>query len=104
MLHGLLVELNPDQQSMFDDKTLADDRVVRCYKRDTSFAGRSRNPREFQANKGMAALLMPRSVFGEAARALVDSETVSELIEHLARRVSKFRGRPRAFDCRTSAF
>ncbi len=86
MLHGFLVEPHPDQQSMFDEKTLADDRVVRCYKRDSSFAGRSRNPREFQANKGMAALLMPRSVFGEAARALVNSETVPELIEHLARR------------------
>jgi len=86
LLHGLLVELNPDQQSMFDEETIVDDRVVRCYKRDTSFVRRTPNPREFQANKGMAALLMPRSVFGEVARAHVESESVPELIDHLARR------------------
>jgi hypothetical protein len=87
LLHGLLFELNPNQQTMFDAETIADDRVVRCYKRDTSFAGRSRDPREFQANKGIAALLMPRSVFGEAARDLVAaSETTPQIVEQLARR------------------
>lgn len=87
LLHGFLFELDPDQQSMFDEDTIPDDRLVRCYKRDTSFAGRSRDPREFQANKGMAALLMPRSVFGEAARDLVAaSEMTPQIVEQLARR------------------
>ncbi len=42
LLHGFLFDLDPDQQSMFAE-TIADDRLVRCYKRDTSFAGRSRD-------------------------------------------------------------
>ena len=87
LLHRPLFELNFEQQSLFVDVAIADDPVIRCYKRETSFGGRSTDPREWQANKGMAALLMPRSVFGEAARIAV-STNVSTLaiVEGLARR------------------
>jgi hypothetical protein len=67
MLHRLLFELNADQETMFD----ADEKptsLMRCLKRDVGFGTRSRDPREWQANKGMAALLMPRTLFGELAR------------------------------------
>jgi hypothetical protein len=87
LLHGLLFDLNADQQALFDEDPAADERVIRCYKRDTSFGGRSRDPREFQANKGMAALLMPRSIFGEAARELVAGKgPVRNVDEQIARR------------------
>jgi hypothetical protein len=83
MLHAMLFELNADQRTMFGDATAEPDRT--CYKRDGSFGYRARDPREFQANKGMAGLLMPRAVFGEAARNLVDRTTPVELVERLAR-------------------
>lgn len=45
---------------------------VQCLNRD--FEPRSRSPREVQANKGMAALLMPRGVFRRVAYRLVDAQ------------------------------
>jgi IrrE N-terminal-like domain len=44
----------------------------RCLNRDLE--PRSRNPREVQANKGMAALLMPRDVFRRAAFRRIDPQ------------------------------
>ena len=86
LLHRPLFELNVDQQSLFGDVN-ADDPVIRCFKRDSSFGGRSTDPREWQANKGMAALLMPRSVFGEAARSAFSTNvTAKAIVERLARR------------------
>jgi hypothetical protein len=87
LLHRPLFELNVDQQSLFGDDVIVDDPVIRCYKRETSFGGRSTDPREWQANKGMAALLMPRSVFGEAARIAVSTNASAlAIVEGLARR------------------
>jgi hypothetical protein len=67
MLHRLLFELNADQGTLFDgDAKTAP--LMRCLKRDVGFGTASRDPREWQANKGMAAILMPRTLFGELAR------------------------------------
>lgn len=67
MLHGLLFELNADQGTLFNtnDKPAS---LMRCLKRDVGFGRPSRDPREWQANKGMAAMLMPRTLFGALAR------------------------------------
>lgn len=46
----------------------------RCLKRDVGYEQNGRSDwREVQANKGMAALLMPRGVFGELARREISS-------------------------------
>ncbi len=37
--------------------------LMRCLKREVSFGGRGSDWREVQANRGMAALLMPRTTF-----------------------------------------
>lgn len=68
MIHRVLFELNADQATLFsvDEQETS---LMRCLKRDVAFAGRSRDPREIQANMGMAALLMPRTLYGELARA-----------------------------------
>jgi hypothetical protein len=86
ILHPLLFELNAAQESMFAPAERSEGEIVRCFKRDSSFAGRTNDPREYQANKGMAGLLMPRSVFGQVARDVLPAlKLVPAVVEHLAR-------------------
>jgi hypothetical protein len=69
LLHRVLFELNPDQALLFDvpSKSSAGSRLMRCLHRD--IVGRGGGDwREVQANRGMAALLMPRALFREIAR------------------------------------
>lgn len=68
MLHRLLFELNADQGTLFEDEDASSTSLMRCLKRDVGYGVRSRDPREWQANKGMAALLMPRTLFVDLAR------------------------------------
>ncbi|MDR7409713.1 MAG: ImmA/IrrE family metallo-endopeptidase [Armatimonadota bacterium] len=58
LLHRALVEPDPSQTSLFDPP----DRLFRCLQREVAFGGGS-DWREVQANRFMAALLMPKSVF-----------------------------------------
>jgi hypothetical protein len=68
ILHQILFDKHTNQPSLFD---LLDDplptpeppRVFRSLKRDVSFAFKGGDWREIQANKGMAALLMPKTFF-----------------------------------------
>jgi IrrE N-terminal-like domain len=84
MIHRVLFELNADQGTLFGDDGAAT--MFRCLKREVAFAARPRDPRETQANKGMAGLLMPRTLFGQFARdGRRDSRNEPELIEDLAR-------------------
>lgn len=85
LLHGFLFELNLEQETMFDDVPAPDARLFRCLKREVVFASGGRDPREVQANKGMAALLMPRTLFGATARQLVSKLSELELIDEVAR-------------------
>ena len=87
LLHGFIFELNADQTTLFSTGTSeADGRLFRCLKREVLFVGRfSRDPREVQANKGMAALLMPKGLFGSMARDGASSMTEAELTDYLAR-------------------
>lgn len=66
LLHSSLFVHSQDQRSLFADdeeREPASPRLFRSLKRDVSFANRGSDWREIQANKGMAALLMPKQVF-----------------------------------------
>lgn len=98
LLHRVLFELNPDQAILFDVPT-ADSRprLLRCLQR--NIVGRGGGDwREVQANRGMAALLMPQGLFRELTREEIeslgftraaleaDADKVLTLIKRLARR------------------
>lgn len=88
VLHRSLFDLDPAQTRLFN-ATAGDepqDVLLRCLKRDVSYsvgAGdttrfRASDWREVQANRGMAALLMPKNIFVRAARKEnIGSTTVS---------------------------
>lgn len=66
VLHRMLFELNPDQTALFEEG----DRpplLFRCLKREVAYQSGGRDWREVQANRGMAALLMPKTTFLKAA-------------------------------------
>lgn len=72
LLHRCLFNQNSSQLSLFDTGESAEEpaaRLQRCLKRDVAYARAASDWREVQANQGMAALLMPRSVFTAACRA-----------------------------------
>jgi hypothetical protein len=65
-IHRPLFELPPEQGRLFGDSpepAQEGQRLMRCQKRSVLYRGTSSDWREVQANQGMAALLMPRSVF-----------------------------------------
>jgi hypothetical protein len=66
IFHRCLFNLNTEQKSLFggqDDPQEATKRLQRCLKRDVAYSERGSDWREVQANMGMAALLMPRTLF-----------------------------------------
>ena len=67
MLHQVLFDLNSDQGRMLGGDSEGP-RLMRCLKREVTFRQGGRDWREVQANRGMAALLMPQSVFIAAAQ------------------------------------
>lgn len=76
VIHGILFELNPDQGVLFgSDQPAASPRLFRCLKRDVSASSSRGDWREIQANRGMAALLMPKPMFLDAATDLIGSGT-----------------------------
>jgi hypothetical protein len=97
LLHGFLFELNLEQEALFDEAPAGDARLFRCLKRDVVFARGGHDPREVQANKGMAALLMPKGLFGAAARDMAPSMDEESLMVEIARtfEVSRQAGRIR---------
>lgn len=70
MLHQVLFDLDDRQGSLFTRSPAQEPSgaMMRCLKREVAFTTTARDWREVQANRGMAALLMPRSVFVEVAR------------------------------------
>ncbi len=71
VLHRVLFEFDENQTVLFADDHPASDgpQLLRCLKRDVAHRVRTSDWREVQANKGMAALLMPKTVFMKSARA-----------------------------------
>lgn len=65
VLHGVLYEVDDKQEGLFPNLGQSDapGHLMRCLKRDVGFQARTSDWREVQANKGMAALLMPKPIF-----------------------------------------
>lgn len=77
LLHRVLFELNPDQGMLFDAaRGSARPRLLRCLQRNIVGRG-SGDWREVQANRGMAALLMPASLFADLTRAEMEALSVT---------------------------
>lgn len=94
VLHRTLFELSEFQSSLIPDEELTPPRLLRCFKRDISFTRASGDWREVQANRGMAALLMPGQVFTAvtaeemAAMHVPSVEAGTEAARQLAGRVA----------------
>lgn len=101
LLHKVLFDEGPARQQLMafaGESEPETPRVFRSLKRDVSFAGNGGDWREVQANKCMAALLMPRPIFLEVCRremelkglvslpdAGPDHVEIRALVAHLAR-------------------
>lgn len=98
VVHRILFELDEQQGGLFSDSTSAPpQRLMRCLKRNVLFRGGGSDWREVQANRGMAALLMPQSIFRavaaqeigrlglEARHMVVNSPPARRLATELAR-------------------
>lgn len=70
LLHRVLFEVPLGQAELFDAYDSPNSTLLRCLKRDVAPGRRASDWREVQANMGMAALLMPRKLFLEIARAV----------------------------------
>ena len=70
ILHRALFEFNVHQGLLFEERKTSSHKgqMLRCLKREVQFTARSADWKEVQANRGMAALLMPRSVFMSIAK------------------------------------
>lgn len=66
VVHRMLFELNPAQTGLFEE-TPTSGLLFRCLKRAVAYRSGGRDWREVQANRGMAALLMPKTIFLKAA-------------------------------------
>lgn len=79
VLHRALFELNADQGSLFGNEPTGSGakQLMRCLKREVAFGARTSDWREVQANRGMAALLMPRAVFLPVAQAEIRERRVT---------------------------
>lgn len=75
ILHRVLFEVDPGQGRLFaGEETASTARgLMRCLKRDVGHAVGVSDWREVQANRGMAALLMPRKAFAQVAREAMDA-------------------------------
>jgi len=81
-LHRYLFEPDLNQMQLFDPPSagpLAKGGLMRCLKRDVGQATGSKDWREVQANRGMAALLMPRATFKRAAFQRIGAHSLTDL-------------------------
>lgn len=80
ILHRILFDEPLNQESLFSaDMAPTKPALQRCLKRDLQHRAGSYDWREVQANRGMAALLMPRKVFGRVARAALAGTSPQEI-------------------------
>jgi hypothetical protein len=69
VMHRVLFEINHNQENLFRTEPQSDTRqLMRCLKKNVLFRGGGSDWREVQANMGMAALLMPQTLFRELTR------------------------------------
>jgi len=90
LLHRFLFELDPNQAQLFGDEaivSLTGQRLMRCLKRDVGARAGGSDWREVQANRGMAALLMPRRVFTKVANSEMGTKAgLAVVVARLAER------------------
>ena len=80
VLHRMLVEVPFEQGSFFSEPTQdSSSSLLRCLKRDVSFRRGSYDWKEVQANRGMAALLMPATVFRELVLDILKADNFDDL-------------------------
>jgi hypothetical protein len=80
LLHRILFEFDDRQGVLFASDSAAPTKaLMRCLKREVSFLEGGRDWREVQANKGMAALLMPRATFRAVARLVIAESGVGDM-------------------------
>jgi hypothetical protein len=98
VFHRYLFDADLSQPTLFDAPLASDAAsrgLMRCLKRDVGLDSRSTDWREIQANRGMAALLMPRAVFRciadqrIAALSLTDLTSGSVRVSQLAAEMAK---------------
>ncbi len=77
LLHRHLYFLDSRQGQLFKTALQAPT-LMRCLKREVSFTPRNYDWREVQANRAMAALLMPRGQFRELAKRRLEGMGISE--------------------------
>lgn len=82
VMHRILFEFNGDQGGLFpSDLQRRPKQLMRCLKGNVLFRGRANDWREVQANMGMAALLMPQSIFRRVAdKAVADSSLSADVL------------------------
>ena len=84
VLHRSLVEVPYEQGSFFSEITKGStSSLLRCLKRDVSFSRGDYDWKEVQANRGMAALLMPARVFRGLTLDVVNANDFEDLSERL---------------------
>ena len=84
VLHRGLVEVPYEQGSLFSEITKGStSSLLRCLKRNVSFRRGDYDWKEVQANRGMAALLMPGRVFRELTVDIVKANNFEDLPERL---------------------
>ena len=115
VLHRVLFEFDEHQGELFTPPAATEPQLMRCLKRDVGYTARGGDWREVQANKGMAALLMPARLFKRVVRqettdlgipstALTpDAPATSVLVRRLAGRFSVSR-QAAAIRLRTTGF
>lgn len=92
IVHQPLFESPPEQGNLFGEAAGATQRLMRCQKSNVLYRDGGGDWREVQANRGMAALLMPASLFREVVASLrpslaplaVASSEARHIIEDLA--------------------
>jgi hypothetical protein len=81
-LHRYLFEPDLNQMQFFDAPPagpVAKGGLMRCLKRDVGLASVSKDWREVQANRGMAALLMPRATFKSVAFQRMSADSMTDV-------------------------
>jgi hypothetical protein len=82
LLHRILYEFDDRQTELFSSEIkVAAKPLMRCLKRGVAFRGGGSDWREVQANKGMAALLMPKAIFHEVTRRLISEGGIGQLAQ-----------------------
>ena len=79
VLHRVLFDVPPEQGSFFDVKG-SEGMIMRCLMRDVSFTRGNYDWKEVQANRGMAALLMPSRVFQDSVRDVANASMINDLV------------------------